>query len=616
MNRPGLRQALLAAGVVLLLALPQLVTTSQRSLLTEILVWALFAVSFDVLYGYTGLLSFGHSAFFGVGAYCLSLSVIHWGAPVPLAFLIGVAGAALFTCAVAAIAVRLTGHYFVVITIVVSLVLYFAAMGLRGITGGDDGLNFPRVRLFGDYTFGDATVRYYTVLVVVSALYLLTRRIVNSPLGLAWKAVRDNEARARLLGYNPERLKFGAYVLSGTLAGIAGGLYALINSYTTVEFLHWSLSGDPVMWTIVGGAGTLAGPVLGTLVLVFLRDFLSTILIHVYPILVGAILIVSITFFPKGIVGSVTAWRRSRRRAANAVAGDGPGHSLDSLGSPVAAPRPGFDASLGSPAAAPRPATRAVPRDARARADGPGPIILETKGLTRAFGGLVALDHVDFTIRAGEIRAVIGPNGAGKTTLFNVITGVLPPTGGQILFEGEDISGSPAHGISQKGIARTVQVTSIFPALTVRENVWLGAQSRGWLHPLASRGNMAAIEGQVEELIALVGLAAEADAEAAELSHGDQRLLEIALALSTRPRLLLLDEPTAGLSGKETRDMVRVVRELSARQTIVIVEHDMDVVMELADTITVLHMGKTLAEGPPQATRENRLVQEVYLGVA
>ncbi len=607
MNRPGLRLALLAAGVVLLLALPQLVTTSQRSLLTEIIVWALFAVSFDVLYGYTGLLSFGHSAFFGVGAYCLSLSVIHWGAPVPLAFLIGVVGATLFTCAVAAIAVRLTGHYFVVITIVVSLVLFFAAMGLRGITGGDDGLNFPRVRLFGDYTFGDATVRYYAVLVVVSALYLLTRRVVNSPLGLAWKAVRDNEARARLLGYNPERLKFGAYVLSGTLAGIAGGLYALINSYTTVEFLHWSLSGDPVMWTIVGGAGTLAGPVLGTLVLVFLRDFLSTILIHVYPILVGAILIVSITFFPKGIVGSVAAWRRSRRRAANAVAGDGPRHSLDSLGSSAAAPRTEV---------AVRAMPRAVPDDARPRADGPGPIILETKGLTRAFGGLVAVDHVEFTIRAGEIRAVIGPNGAGKTTLFNVVTGVLPPTGGQILFEGEDITGWPAHRISQRGIARTVQVTSIFPALTVRENVWLGAQSRGWLHPLATRSKMPGVERQVEELIALVGLTAEADAEAGELSHGDQRLLEIALALSTRPRLLLLDEPTAGLSAKETRDMVRVVRQLAARQTIVIVEHDMDVVMELADTITVLHMGKTLAEGSPQATRENHLVQEVYLGVA
>jgi branched-chain amino acid transport system ATP-binding protein len=259
---------------------------------------------------------------------------------------------------------------------------------------------------------------------------------------------------------------------------------------------------------------------------------------------------------------------------------------------------------------------RTVPDDARPRADGPGPIILETKGLTRAFGGLVAIDHVEFTIRAGEIRAVIGPNGAGKTTLFNVVTGVLPPTGGQILFEGEDITGWPAHRISQRGIARTVQVTSIFPALTVRENVWLGAQSRGWLHPLATRSKMPGVERQVDELIALVGLTAEADAEAGELSHGDQRLLEIALALSTRPRLLLLDEPTAGLSAKETRDMVRVVRQLAARQTIVIVEHDMDVVMELADTITVLHMGKTLAEGSPQATRENRLVQEVYLGVA
>jgi branched-chain amino acid transport system permease protein len=577
----SMRPFVYAAAVVALLALPHLVTRSQRSLLTEILVWALFAVSFDVLYGYTGLLSFGHSAFFGVGAYALSLSVIHWGAPVPLAFVIGAVVASLFTCLVAAIAVRLSGHYFVVITIVVSLVLFFAAMGMRSVTGGDDGLNFPRPRIF-EYSFGDPTVRYYTVLVVVGALYLLARRIVGSPLGLAWTAVRDNEARARLLGYSPERLKFSAYVLSGTLAGVAGGLYAVINSYTTVEFLHWSLSGDPVMWTIVGGAGTLVGPVLGTLLLVTAKEFLSTLLIHVYPILVGAILIVSITFFPKGIVGSFRAWRRGRRRAGQTA---------------VVAPRAWAE-----------PPHRA--------ADGAGPVVLETRGLTKIFGGLVAVDGVDFTVRAGEIRAVIGPNGAGKTTLFNLITGVFAPTKGEILFRGETITGLAAHRISQKGIARTVQVTSIFPTLTVTDNVWLGAQSRGSLNPLVRRVAIGTIRQQVEELLALVGLTGEADTEAAELSHGDQRLLEIALALSTRPDLLLLDEPTAGLSAKETRDMVRVIRHLSARQTIVIVEHDMDVVMELADTITVLHMGRTLAEGPPQATRENRLVQEVYLGVA
>jgi branched-chain amino acid transport system permease protein len=315
MDRRWWRYAGLGVVVLLLLLAPQFVTRAQRSLLTEILVWALFAVSFDVLYGYTGLLSFGHAAFFGLGAYCLSLSVIHWQAPLPLALLIAAAGACLFTCLLASVAVRLNGHYFAVLTIVVSLVLYFAAMGLRGITGGDDGLNFRRMRLLGNLTFGDPSVRYYTVLVVVAALYWLTWRLVNSPLGMAWKAVRDNEARARLLGYNTERLKFAAYVLSGTLAGMAGGLYALINSYTTVEFLHWSLSGDPVLWTIVGGAGTLVGPVVGALLLTFLRDFLSSILIHVYPILVGAVLIVSIVFFPKGIVGSMRAWQRARRRA-------------------------------------------------------------------------------------------------------------------------------------------------------------------------------------------------------------------------------------------------------------------------------------------------------------
>jgi branched-chain amino acid transport system ATP-binding protein len=211
---------------------------------------------------------------------------------------------------------------------------------------------------------------------------------------------------------------------------------------------------------------------------------------------------------------------------------------------------------------------------------------------------------------------VIGPNGAGKTTFFNLVTGVIPPTRGRILLAGEDITGLPVHRISQKGIARTVQVTSIFPTLTVAENVWLGVQSRDRLNPLVRRAGMRRVRERVEAIVALVGLEPAADAEAAELSHGDQRLLEIALALSTEPRLLLLDEPTAGLSAKETRDMVQVVKELSRRQTIVIVEHDMDVVMEVADVITVLHMGKVLAEGPPQATRENPLVQEVYLGVA
>jgi len=243
------------------------------------------------------------------------------------------------------------------------------------------------------------------------------------------------------------------------------------------------------------------------------------------------------------------------------------------------------------------------------------PVILETRGLTRAFGGLLAVNDVNFAVQEGEIRAVIGPNGAGKTTFFNLITGVVTPTSGHILFGGEDITGLPVHLISQKGIARTVQVTSIFPALTVTDNIWLGVQSRDRLHPLVRRSELRAVRQRVEEIMALVGLEAQAEAEAAELSHGDQRLLEIALALSTQPRLLLLDEPTAGLSAKETRDMVGVVRQLSARQTIIIVEHDMDVVMELADVITVLHMGRILAEGPPRATRENPLVQEVYLGV-
>jgi branched-chain amino acid transport system ATP-binding protein len=240
--------------------------------------------------------------------------------------------------------------------------------------------------------------------------------------------------------------------------------------------------------------------------------------------------------------------------------------------------------------------------------------ILETKGLTKAFGGVRALSDLDFTAQAGQVHAIIGPNGAGKTTLFNLITGLLAPTKGQVWFQGEEITHLPPQAIAHKGIARTVQITSIFPALTVAENVWLGAQSRGFLNPFVRARRQRQVRQRVADILTLLGLEEKADVVAAELSHGDQRLLEVALALSTRPTLLLLDEPTAGLSAKETRDMVEVIKGLAGRHTIMIVEHDMQVVMELAEVITVLHNGEKIAEGPPQVIRDNAEVQRVYLG--
>ncbi|HZS34396.1 MAG TPA: ABC transporter ATP-binding protein [Methylomirabilota bacterium] len=246
--------------------------------------------------------------------------------------------------------------------------------------------------------------------------------------------------------------------------------------------------------------------------------------------------------------------------------------------------------------------------------EGGDPAILRTEDLTVRFGGLTALDRVSLSVRRGEIRAVIGPNGAGKSTLFNCITGVLRPTAGRILIDGQDITGLPPHAVSHKGVARSYQITNILPGATVLENVRIAAQSRrhGWCVWRHHRAFPDLVE-RSRAVLAAVGLAAKAEELAANLSHGEQRTLEIGIALATEPRLLCLDEPTAGMSAAETRATVELIRRIAADYTILIVEHDMEVVMGLARTITVLHYGAVLAEGAPAAIQANPRVQEAYL---
>ena len=239
---------------------------------------------------------------------------------------------------------------------------------------------------------------------------------------------------------------------------------------------------------------------------------------------------------------------------------------------------------------------------------------LRTEGLTVRFGGLTALNGVNFEVGRGEIRAIIGPNGAGKSTFFNCLTGVLRPTSGRILFNGEDIAGLPPNRISQKGMARSYQITNILPNATTLENVRIAAQSRrhGW-RMLTHHRDFRDLMAKAEAVLESVGLAAKADELAANLSHGEQRNLEIGIALATEPQVLCLDEPTAGMSAAETQDTMQLVRRIAKDLTILIVEHDMQVVMELADRITVLHYGEILAEGTPAEIQQNPGVQEVYL---
>jgi len=251
------------------------------------------------------------------------------------------------------------------------------------------------------------------------------------------------------------------------------------------------------------------------------------------------------------------------------------------------------------------------PASGRGAASAP---ILKTEQLTVRFGGLSALNNVNFEVARDEVRAIIGPNGAGKSTFFNCLTGVLRPTAGRIVFDGEDVTGLSADVISQKGVARSYQITNVMPNASALENVRIAAQSRrhSW-NLLRHHASFADINEKAEAALDSVGLLSKAEELAANLSHGEQRNLEIGIALATEPKLLLLDEPTAGMSAAETHETMQLVRRIAKNHTILIVEHDMQVVMELCHRITVLHYGEILADGTPQQIQSNPKVQEVYL---
>jgi branched-chain amino acid transport system ATP-binding protein len=241
--------------------------------------------------------------------------------------------------------------------------------------------------------------------------------------------------------------------------------------------------------------------------------------------------------------------------------------------------------------------------------------LLETRQLSKRFKGVVAVDRVDFRLKGGRLHAIIGPNGAGKTTFFNLITGRLPSTEGHIYFEGSEVTDLSPFEISKRGMARTFQITSIFPDLTVKENIWIGALSRKpFVHPLAEASSIRDLQEKTGEIMAALHLEEKQAVPAENLSHGDQRLLEIGIALSTAPRLLLLDEPTAGMSAEESSRTAQRIKQLSETISILIIEHDMDIVMGIADVITVFDQGRIIAEGSPPEIQGNRDVQEVYLG--
>jgi branched-chain amino acid transport system ATP-binding protein/branched-chain amino acid transport system permease protein len=541
-------------------------------MLTLVPIWAVMGLSWNVLSGYSGLVSFGHAVFFGLGAYTVTLlfkdvGVTPW-IGIPIAAVIGCLAGLL----IGVITFRLTGHYFALAMLAYPLAMLhvFQWAGLQELS-----LPFERESPVSYMQFADQ--RWYAViaLALMIVAMLVTVAIERSRFGLSLLSIKQNELAAEAAGINSVAWKLRAIAVSGATAGGIGGLYAvvlLVVTPDTVFGLH--ASAQALIVAMFGGAGTVWGPGLGASVLIPLAETLHAQLASKLPgiegVVYGVALIVVIIKMPHGVVWAVRGWRRT-------------------------APRPVVQPATGPQVAA----LSAAPLSDE--------IILDVRDVSRSFDGVKALSNVTIAVRRQEILGVIGPNGTGKTTLFNVLKGILPPSEGTIVFAHHGLAGLRPSRICALGVARTFQVVRPFPRMSLLENVVVGA----FVH---SRGREKALVA-ARHVIAQVGLGGLEEKPAGELTNYQLRLMELARALAGHPLVLLLDEPFAGLASEEIETFMEVIRAIRRTgPTIVIIEHTMHAMVQLVDRFVVLDHGLVIAEGVPQDVIKDRAVIKAYLG--
>ena len=568
----------------------------------RILIWGLFGLGFDLLFGYIGLLSFGQSAFFGTGGMFAAYLLTEADFPYVLtSIVIGAGVSGLVGYLVGLIALRRTGIYFAMITVAIAEVFFFVEFNpLSAFTGGENGL--PGVPT-PSFNLGSTKLNFDTDLSMYAFLafwyfvgLVVALRIVRSPVGAIFRALRDNPLRASALGHNIHGYKLTAFVVAAVYAGFAGGLLAVMQGFMPPDAFMFDTSGQLVMQTAIGGAGTLFGPLVGAIVWLYLSDFLQNAL-HLgatWKLVLGLVFVLLVCFLRRGIVGAIIDLYQlatGRRMTPEPI----------ETTEPIAPPAVATKAQ-----AHPRSAER-TPRP-----------ILEAMGLTKRYGGLLANSDIDFVVNHGEMRGIIGPNGAGKSTFFKMLTCETAPTSGRIIFEGKDITGMSVTDVCQLGLTKSYQINQLFDRLTVRQNLRVAALSkiRGKfkLDLFRSLHSVPGLDDHVDQTLALVNLTERPNTPVSELAYGEKRRLEIGLALATEPSLLLLDEPLAGMSPGERVETVALLKSIAGGRTMIIIDHDMDSLFELVEKVTVLQEGRVLVEGTPEEIKINPKVQEAYLG--
>src|SRR4051812_33155931 len=549
----------------------------------DLVVCATACLGLNVLVGYTGLVSFGHGAWFGLAAYAAALAQRHWfpGAIV-LPVLFAILFVAVSSALLGSLILRRRGVYFSLLTLALTAMLFAVAFRWTAFTGGESGLG----GVVRGAMLDPDPVYYGAVAAVGFVVCFLLWRFHRSPAGSVLVAIRENEQRARFLGYPTNRYKLLGFVVSASVVGIAGILSVFNHRFAAAEPLAVAFSGELIAMVVIGGMRSFLGPALGALFYILFREFLS-IWTPSWLFYFGILFVGFIMFSPTGLVGVaqrlLTPFRKPIEEEA-AMAG----RTLSDE------PLPAFL----------KPADHAAEP------------ILEARGIAKSFGGIKAVQGVDILVRDRSLHALIGPNGAGKTTAFNLISGMFVPDEGEILLGGRSIAGLSPEAITAAGIGRSFQITNLFPALSVEENVRLAIQARHRhrFDPWAQARALADVERETAALIRYLGVAGMEQAEAGALSYGGQRLLDMGLALATKPRLLLLDEPLAGLAAAERQRIGDIVKRISSDVPVLLVEHDIDRVFQIADAVTVMNEGRVLVDGTVEDARSNPRVQEVYIG--
>ena len=579
---------LLAAALALLVLPPILIALGLTiTSATEVVVFAIACMALNILIGQTGLVSFGHGAWFGLAAY---VAAIVQRELFPNAFLlpvaIGLIAVMIASTVFGLLILRRRGVYFSLLTLALSAMLYVIAFRWTEVTGGENGLGgIVRPNMLG-WDLDRSDSYYWFVAGIALVIVALLWRFHQSPVGTVLVAIRENEQRARFLGYATNRYKLLAFVLSATLTGLAGILLLYKNRMTSADPVSVAFSGDLLAMVVIGGMRSFLGPALGALFFILFHEFLS-IYTENWQFWFGLVFVGFIVFSPSGLTGVFGRLIAPFRRT------------------------PVEDAAMAGRRTEEMPLPRFLVPE---RIDEDR--ILSARGIVRAFGGIKAVDGVDIEVRDRTLHALIGPNGAGKTTAFNLLSGLHRPDRGEVSFMGRAIAGLAPEDIARAGIGRSFQITNLFPTLSVRENIRLAVQARDphrysvWM----PAGQSAETNARTDEIMRYLGLAGIENAEAGSLSYGGQRLLDMGLALATAPRILLLDEPLAGLAAAERKRIGDIIKRISADVPVLLVEHDIDRVFELADRVTVMNEGRVLLDGTVDDARSSSKVQEVYIG--